>query len=110
MLSDDGTPIKLHRVPEDASQVIIDRKGTVSVFNENTRKLEPVGMLGVVDANGVAVLDPDIKQGYNEYSNVSLQNEFLAVMPTVRTFEANRQMFRMQNSKLSSAISRLGQV
>ena len=65
-------------------------------------------MLGVVDANGVAVLDPDIKQGYNEYSNVSLQNEFLAVMPTVRTFEANRQMFIMCNTNTQKAISQLG--
>ena len=30
--------------------------------------------------------------------------------PVVNNFEANRQMFKLQNSKLSTAISRLGQV
>ena len=108
VLSDSGMPIKLHRVPEDVKEVLVDRKGTVSLFNKNKRKLEPVATLGIVDANGMAVLNPDVKQGYNEYSNVSLQNEFLAVMPTVRTFEANRQMFIMGNTNMQKAISQLG--
>ena len=89
-------------------EVVINRKGTVSIFNKQTRKLEAVANLGVVDSNGMAVLNPDVKQGYNEYSNVSLQNEFLAVMPTVRTFEANRQMFIMNNTNMQKAISQLG--
>ena len=108
VLSDSGVPIKLHRVPEDLKEVVINRKGTVSIFNKQTRKLEAVANLGVVDSNGMAVLNPDVKQGYNEYSNVSLQNEFLAVMPTVRTFEANRQMFIMNNTNMQKAISQLG--
>ena len=41
-------------------------------------------------------------------NNVSLQNEFLAVMPTVRAFEANRQVFIMQNTNIQKAISQLG--
>lgn len=108
VLSDSGMPIKLHRIPEDVKEVVVDRKGTVSIFNKNKRKLESVATLGIVDANGMAVLNPDVKQGYNEYSNVSLQNEFLAVMPTVRTFEANRQMFIMGNTNMQKAISQLG--
>ncbi len=108
VLSDSGVPIKLHRVPEDLKEVVINRKGTVSIFNKQTRKLETVANLGIVDSNGMAVLSPDVKQGYNEYSNVSLQNEFLAVMPTVRNFEANRQMFIMNNTNMQKAISQLG--
>lgn len=108
VLSDSGVPIKLHRVPEDLKEVVINRKGTVSIFNKQTRKLEAVANLGIVDSNGMAVLSPDVKQGYNEYSNVSLQNEFLAVMPTVRNFEANRQMFIMNNTNMQKAISQLG--
>ena len=108
VLSDSGVPIKLHRVPEDMKEVVINRKGTVSIFNKQTRKLETVANLGIVDSNGMAVLSPDVKQGYNEYSNVSLQNEFLAVMPTVRNFEANRQMFIMNNTNMQKAISQLG--
>jgi len=108
VLSENGMPIKLHRVPEDLKEVVINRKGTVSIFNKDKRKLEPVANLGIVDANGMVVLNPDVKQGFNEYSNVSLQNEFLAVMPTIRNFEANRQMFIMNNTNMQKAISQLG--
>ena len=108
VLSDSGMPIKLPFVPEDLKQIKIDRKGRLSVFNENTRKLEYVARMGLVDSQGMAVMHPDVKQGYNEYSNVSLQNEFLSVMPTIRAFEANRQIFIMQNTNLQKVISQLG--
>lgn len=109
VLSDSGVPIRLPFVPDDLNQIRIDRKGRLSVFNEKTRKLEYVATMGVVDSTGAAVMHPDVKQGYNEYSNVSLQNEFLAVMPTIRAFEANRQIFIMQNTNIQKVISQLGQ-
>jgi flagellar basal body rod protein FlgG len=108
VLSDSGVPIKLPFVPDDVKQIQVDSKGRVSVFNPKERKLNYVATLGVVDSQGMAVMHPDVKQGYNEYSNVSLQNEFLAVMPTVRAFEANRQIFIMQNTNMQKAISQLG--
>jgi len=108
VLSDSGTAIKLPFVPDDVNQIKIDRKGRLSVFNPQTRKLEYVATMGIVDSTGMAVMHPDIKQGYNEYSNVSLQNEFLAVMPTIRAFEANRQIFIMQNTNMQKVISQLG--
>lgn len=110
VLSDSGVPIKLPFVPDDVKEIQIDSKGRVSVFNKKERKLNYVARLGVVDSTGMAVMRPDIKQGYNEYSNVSLQNEFLAVMPTIRAFEANRQIFIMQNTNIQKAISQLGTV
>ena len=108
VLSDNGAPIKLPFVPDDLKQIKVDRKGRLSVFNPQTRKLEYVATMGVVDSTGMAVMHPDVKQGYNEYSNVSLQNEFLSVMPTIRTFEANRQIFIMQNTNIQKAVSQLG--
>ena len=108
VLSDSGTPIRLPFVPKDLKQIQIDKKGRVSVFNESTRKLEYVATMGVVDSTGMAVMHPDVKQGYNEYSNVSLQNEFLNIMPTIRAFEANRQIFIMQNTNIQKAVSQLG--
>ena len=107
VLSNSGTPIKLPFVPQSLTHIKIDRKGKVHVFNSDTRKLEYVATMGVVDSSGMAVMRPDVKQGYNEYSNVSLQNEFLAVMPTIRVFEANRQIFIMQNTNVQKAISQL---
>lgn len=108
VLSSAGTPIQLPIVPEKIEDVKINSKGLVSVFNKNTHKLEDVAYLGVVDSNGAAVLDPQVKQGYNEYSNVSLQNEFIAMMPIIRNFEANRQIFMIQNQNLQKVISQLG--
>jgi len=108
VLSDSGVPIKLSFIPDDLKNIVVNKNGLVSLFNPKSRKLESVANLGVVDTKGMAVMKPDVKQGYNENSNVSLQNEFLAVMPTVRTFEANRQMFIMSNTNTQKAISQLG--
>ena len=108
VLSNAGTPIKLPIVPEKIEDVKINSKGLVSVFNKNTNKLESVAYLGVVDASGIVVMDPQVKQGYNEYSNAALQNEFIAMMPVIRNFEANRQLFMIQNQNLQKVISQLG--
>ena len=109
VLSDAGLPIRLPIVPNNSEEVIINSKGKVSVFDKTTGALLDAGHLGIVDANGMAVLNPEVKQGYNEHSNVVLQNEFLAVKPVVRNFEANRQIFRMHSSNLQKVISQLGQ-
>lgn len=108
VLSSAGVPVKLHVIPEKIEDVKINSKGLVSVFNKNTNKLESVAYLGIVDANGVVVMDPQVKQGYNEYSNVALQNEFISMMPVIRNFEANRQIFMIQNQNLQKVISQLG--
>ena len=108
VLSSAGVPIKLHVVPEKIEDIKVNSKGLVSVFNKNTNKLENVAFLGIVDSNGVVVMDPQVKQGYNEYSNVSLQNEFISMMPIIRNFEANRQIFMIQNQNLQKVISQLG--
>ncbi len=108
VLSDAGMPIKLPVVPDNIDKVVVNSKGKVSVYDKKTNKLADAGFLGIVDANGMAVLSPDVKQGYNEYSNVTLQNEFLAVKPVVRNFEANRQIFLIESSNLQKVISQLG--
>ncbi len=108
VLSNAGVPIQLHIVPEKLNDVKISDKGLVSVFNKDTNKLEKVAYISVVDANGAVVMEPHVKQGFNEYSNVSLQNEFISMMPVIRNFEANRQIFMIQNQNLSKTISQLG--
>lgn len=108
VLSDAGMPIKLPFVPDSIDKVVVDAKGKVSVFDKNTNKLADAGHLGVVDSNGMAVLSPDIKQGYNEYSNVNLHTEFLSIKPVVRNFEANRQIFLMESQNLQKVIQQLG--
>lgn len=109
VLSSAGVPIKLPIVPEQLSDVRVNAKGQVSVLNRKTQKFSFAGQIGIVDANGIVVTDPQVKQGYNEYSNVSLQNEFIGMMPIIRNFEANRQIFMIQNQNLQKVISQLGQ-
>lgn len=108
VLSDAGIPIKLPFIPQDQRHIKVDINGKISVFNEETHEFKKVGRIGVVDANGLVVMEPNIKQGYNEYSNVSLQEEFIKMMPIMKNFDANRQMFMLQNSVLGKAISQLG--
>lgn len=107
VLANDGTAIKLPVLPEKLEDIKVNKNGDVSVFNKATNKMEHAGTLSVVTNQGVAVLDPNIKQGYNEYSNVSLNSEILQIIPVKRNFEANRQLFIMQNNNLSKAIQSL---
>ena len=108
VLSDAGMPIRLPVVPDNPAEVVVNSKGKVSVYNKADGTLIDAGFLGIVDSNGMAVLNPDVKQGFNEHSNVILQNEFLAVKPVVRNFEANRQIFLIESSNLQKVISQLG--
>lgn len=108
VLSSSGTPIKLSIVPTSLSDIVVNAKGAVSVFNKATNKLEQMATLGVVNASGGLVMDPQVKQGFNEYSNVSLQKEFLGMMPVIKNFDANRQMFMIESANLTKAISQLG--
>lgn len=108
VLSNTGQPIKLSIIPEDLKEVKISTEGEVTVLNKKTKKMDKMGTIGVVDANGVLVMAPNIKQGYNEHSNVSLEREFLGMMTPLRNFDANRQIFMIENSILSKTISQLG--
>lgn len=108
VLSNNGSPVKLHLLPQDLGQVVVNSKGGLSVFNTETNKLEYVASIGVVDATGNLLMKPEVKQGYNEFSNVSLEREFLGMMAPLRTFDANRQIFIMENSNLAKTISQLG--
>lgn len=108
VLSNSGQPIKLHIIPEDLKEITINAKGDLSVLNKQTKKMEKVATLGVVGSNGSVIMNPEVKQGYNEHSNVALEREFLGMMAPLRNFDANRQMFMIENSVLSKTISQLG--
>lgn len=108
VLTNMGIPLVLPIVPEKKEDISIDLNGVVKVLNNKTRKFETAGTLGIVSQEGVAVLAPNVRQGYNEHSNVSLQSEFMQAMTYPKTFEANRQLYQIQNSNLQRVISSLG--
>ena len=108
VLSVGGEKIKLTNLPDKLEDIQITTDGKIGVFNPKTRKLEYETKLSVVTAEGSAIPNPDIKQGYLEASNVSMQKEFIEMVPIRRNFDANRQMFMLQSSNLSNAIQQLG--
>ncbi len=108
VLTNMGTPLVLPIIPEKLEDISIDLNGVVRVYNKDTRKMDTAGTLSVVTSDGAAVLNPSVKQYYNEYSNVNLQTEFMQAMVYPKTFEANRQLYQIQNSNLQKAISALG--
>ena len=110
VLSAGGAPIVLPYIPESLDKIKIGLDGTIGVFDEEKRGLIPAGTIGVVSTDGSLINSNCVRQGYVESSNVALEKEYIEMANYRRSFEANRQMFRLQNSKLSSAISRLGQV
>ena len=108
VLADNGSQIKLHIIPENIKDIVVNSRGALSVFNKATKKLEFVANVGVVDSNGSVIMNPEVKQGYNEYSNVDMAREFLGMMPIIRGFDANRQIFMIESTNLSKTISQLG--
>ncbi len=105
-----GNPIVLPYVPETLDKIKIGLDGKISVFDDEKRGLVNAGTIGVFSADGSIGEQNCVRQGFVESSNVSLEKEYIEIANYKRSFEANRQMFRLQNSKLSSAISKLGQV
>ena len=108
VLNNMGQPLVLPLIPEKLDDITVDLNGVVRVLDLKTNKFETAGTLSVVTQDGVAVLAPNVRQGYNEFSNVNLQSEFMQAMPYPKTFEANRQLYQIQNSNLQRVISALG--
>ncbi len=108
VLSASGEPIVLPFAPNEIKDIKINKKGVVSVFNNDTRKMVNAGQIGVVSAEGALVTQGCVEQGTLEYSNVAIHQEFMELTTVKRNFDANRQLFMLQNSKLSRAIQELG--
>lgn len=108
VLSAGGQPIVFPVVPDELKDVKISKEGNISIFNAQTRKMVAAGKIAVVSSEGAIVTEPCVEQQCLEYSNVSLQQEFMELVPVKRNFDANRQLFMLQNSKLSRAIQELG--
>ena len=107
VLTNTGKPLVLPLIPEKPEDIVIDLNGKVSVLNTKTRKLEPAGILSVVSHDGKVVVSPNVRQGYNEYSNVSMETEFMQAMEYPKTFDANRALFKMQSDTLQRSIQSL---
>ena len=110
VLSANGNPIVLPVVPDTIDKIKIGLDGKIGVFDNEKRGLIPSGTIGVVSADGSLVSSDCVRQGFLEYSNVSLEKEYIEMANYKRNFEINARMFRLQNSKLSNAIQTLSRV
>lgn len=107
VLSNSGEAVKFNKMPEAIEDIKLMPNGDLMVLNRETKELEFASTLGIVSDKGEIIRKPDIKQGFVEASNVSLQAEFMRIIPIRRSFSANKQMFMIQNSMLSQTIQQL---
>jgi len=108
VLSQEGKPVKFSKYPQNIEQIKIDSKGNVQVADPNGLKMHDIGTIAVVSADSKALEDVNMKQGYVEESNVSLQEEAYSLITMRRNFQANKQLFVIQNSNLSRVLQELG--
>jgi len=108
VLSNSGEPMKFKTIPFALEDIHLLPSGDLMVMNNDTKELELQGTLGITAKNGAAVKEPDVRQGYVDASNVSLQTEFMNLIPVRRNFSANRQLFIIQNNILTQTIQQLG--
>ena len=110
VLSNTGLPVVFSKMPKNLEDIKVGLDGKIGVFDPDERGYTPVGTIGVVMADGSLSSANCVRQGFVESSNVQLDKEYVEMANYKNSFDANRQMFRLQNSKLSQAISKLGQV
>lgn len=108
VLSFGGKPIKFNKIPESDDQIKINRDGEISLIDIKTKQTYEIGKLSVVNLDGDVADEIDVRQGYTEDSNVRLQSEVFKLVPVRRNFEANRQLFIIQNDELSKTLQELG--
>ena len=106
VLSSGGQPIVFPLMPQELKDVKISKDGTISIFDYDTRKMVQAGKIAVVSAEGALVSEPCVEQQCLEYSNVSLQQEAMEMLPVRKNFDANRQIFMLQNSGLRRSAGR----
>ncbi len=108
VLSREGKPVKFDKMPQSLEFIKIDSKGNITLKDPVGLKVHDIGSIAVVDSNKKILYDANMKQGYVEESNVSLQEEAYSLITMRRNFQANRQLFIVQNTALSRVIQELG--
>lgn len=108
VLSKEGKPIKLAKVPKELEDIKIENDGSIKYLDKDNLKHYSAGTLSIVSSEGARVENPNVKQGYVEESNVAIHEELFNMVPVRRNFEANRQLFLIQSDSLAKAIQELG--
>jgi flagellar basal-body rod protein FlgF len=108
VLSRQGTPIKLPFIPDQLDRIKVNPKGWVMVQDPTSGETIKVAQMGIAASNGTMADDVDLRQGYVEESNVFLHEEFVGLVPSRRSFQANRALFLTQSQALTRLIQEMG--
>ena len=108
VLSASGQTIKFSKVPKSLDNIKVNKEGVITVFDPDTKKFINEGQISVVASNGSITKEIDVRQGFDEDSNVTIHSEFFSLVPVRRNFEANRQLYIIQNDALTKTIQEIG--
>ncbi len=108
VLSSEGEPVKLDKIPRQLENIKIDTNGQIKLFDPDSLKFHDMGTIAAVDSEKKPLKEINMKQGYVEESNVSLHEEAYSLITVRRNFQANRQLFIIQNDSLAKTIQELG--
>ena len=108
VLSSTGQVIKFKKMPKKLEDIKVDKDGTINVYDNESGQIYSPGQLSIVSNEGSIAKKVDVRQGFTEDSNVTMYQEFFNLIPIRRNFEANRQLYIIQNDELSKTIQELG--
>lgn len=119
VLDEGGSPIN---IPQDASEIKIDKTGVISTQNgqigkigivefENVQELEAIGN-NLYATNGAtnAATKTSVQQGYIEGSNVNAIWEMTNMIEVSRSFQSMHSAMEKENERLRNAIQKLTKV
>lgn len=108
VLSKNGHPIKLKKLPKNLNDIKIHDNGLIQYKDPENLKIHDAGFISAVSSDGSRVKNPKMKQGYLEESNVVLNEEIHSAITLRRGFTVNVETFKIQNDSLSKTIQQLG--
>lgn len=97
-ISVDGRPVGKLRIARFADPSVLVRAGS-SLFAVGTPGATPEDMV-----------NPDVRQGVLERSNVNTIEEMVSMITTFRFFESDQRAIQMQDDTLGRVVSELGRV
>jgi flagellar basal body rod protein FlgG len=108
ILSQSGKPMTLPFVPEDLKNLKIKANGQIQLIDARSGQIAELGSLGIATENGSPSSQFEVRQGYEELSNVFMHEEAISLVGPRRNFQANRQIFLTQSQVLSRLIQEMG--
>ncbi len=109
--------------PASASDVVIDRDGSIQVNGETIDKLQITDFenydylvkkgdnyYSLKEGGTAKDADGIVLQGYTEQSNVNVVQEMVDMITITRAYEGNQKMIRTMDSMMDKAVNQVGRI